>query len=86
MLKELKKANDLLEEAINGVDNKHPNWDIPIAIIFKELKPVADQFCEITESDFNKIETAERNQIILEITRSHLLMDQIPSNKFKHAD
>jgi hypothetical protein len=83
MLKELKQANDLLEEAINKVDNKHPNWDIPIAIIFKDLKPVADQFCEIAESDFNKIETAERNQIILEITRSHLLMDQIPSNKNK---
>jgi hypothetical protein len=83
MLKELKQANDLLEEAINNVNKEHPNWDIPIAIIFKELKPVADQFCEIAESDFNKIETAERNQIILEITRSHLLMDQIPSNKNK---
>lgn len=83
MLKELKEANDLLEEAINNVNKEHPNWDIPIAIIFKELKPVADQLSEITESDFNKIDAAERNQIILEITRSHLLMDQVPSNKNK---
>jgi murein L,D-transpeptidase YcbB/YkuD len=41
MLKRLKDANDLLEEAINGVDTNHPNWGIPIAIIMKEVKPIA---------------------------------------------
>ena len=75
MLKQLKEANDLLEEAINGVDIENPNWDIPIAIILTELKPVADQICDL---DLNKLKRTERNRIILEVTRSHMLMDRIP--------
>lgn len=78
MLKELKEANDLLEEAINGVDNEHPNWDIPIAVILNEVKPVADALCNICESDFNKLKRTERNRIVLEVTRSHMLMDKLP--------
>ena len=79
MLKQLKEANDLLEEAINGVDNEHPNWDIPIAVILNEVKPVAEAICEIAESDdINKLKRTERNRIILEVTRSHMLMDRIP--------
>lgn len=84
MLKRLKDANDLLEEAINRVSNEHPNWDIPKAVILNDLKPVAEALCNICESDFNKIDKTERNQIIIEVTRSHMLMDQIPlsiSNK-----
>jgi hypothetical protein len=80
MLKELKEANDLLEESLNEVDNKHPNWGIPISIILNDLKPVAEKLCNL---DLNKVEKTERNSITLEITRSHLLMDQIPSNKNK---
>lgn len=75
MVKQLKEANDLLEEAINGVDIENPNWDIPIAIILNELKPVADQICE---SDINKLKRTQRNRIILEVTRSHMLMDRVP--------
>lgn len=80
MLKRLKDANDLLEEAINGVDADHPNWDIPMAIILNDLKPVAE---EILEFDLDKLKRTQRNRIVLEITRSHLLMDQVPSNKNK---
>lgn len=80
MLKQLKEANDLLEEAINGVDIEHPNWDIPIAIILNDLKPVADQ---IRDLDLDKIKRTQRNRIILEIARSHLLLDCVPSNKIK---
>ena len=75
MLKELKQANDLLEEAINGVDADHPNWDIPMAIILNDLKPVAE---EILEFDLDKLKRTQRNRIVLEITRSHMLMDLIP--------
>lgn len=75
MLKQLKEANDLLEEAINGVDIENPNWDIPIAVILKDLKPVAEQ---ISESDINKLKRTQRNRIILEVTRSHMLMDRVP--------
>lgn len=75
MLKELKQANDLLEEAINGVDNEHPNWDIPIAIILNEVKPIAEQILEL---DIDKMKRTVRNRIVLEITRSHMLMDLIP--------
>lgn len=81
MLKELKDANDLLEEAINGVDVENPNWDIPIAVILNEVKPVAEQICDL---DLDKIKRTQRNRIVLEITRSHMLMDRIPlsiSNK-----
>lgn len=79
MLKQLKDANDLLEEALNGIDIEHPNWDIPIAIIMNDLKPVADAICDIYESDeLNKLKRTERNRIILEVTRSHMLMDRIP--------
>ena len=79
MLKRLKDANDLLEESLNGVDTNHPNWDIPIAIIMNDLKPVADAICNICESDeLNKLKRTERNRIILEVTRSHMLMDHIP--------
>ena len=75
MLKELKQANDLLEEAINGVDADHPNWDIPIAIILNEVKPIAEQILEL---DIDKMKRTARNRIVLEITRSHMLMDLIP--------
>lgn len=75
MLKELKQANDLLEEAINGVDADHPNWDIPIAIILNEVKPIAEQILEL---DIDKMKRTVRNRIVLEITRSHMLMDLIP--------
>lgn len=75
MLKELKEANDLLEEAINGVDNEHPNWDIPIAVILNEVKPVAEQLREL---DIDNLKRTQRNRICLEITRSHMLMDQVP--------
>lgn len=75
MLKQLKEANDLLEEAISGVNNKHPNWDIPIAIILNEVKPVAEEICEL---DLDKIKRTQRNRIILEITRSHMLIDRVP--------
>ena len=64
MLKELKQANDLLEEAINGVDNEHPNWDIPIAIILNEVKPIAEQILEL---DIDKMKRTVRNRIVLEI-------------------
>lgn len=80
MLKQLKEANDLLEEAINGVAIENPNWDIPIAIILNDLKPVADQICEL---DLDKIKRTQRNRIMLEVTRSHLLLDCVPSNKIK---
>jgi hypothetical protein len=75
MLKELKEANDLLEEAINGVDANHPNWDIPIAVILNEVKPIAEQILEL---DIDKMKRTQRNRIVLEITRSHMLMDLIP--------
>ena len=75
MLKEMKQANDLLEEAINGVDADHPNWDIPIAIILNEVKPIAEQILEL---DIDKMKRTVRNRIVLEITRSHMLMDLIP--------
>lgn len=75
MLKQLKEANDLLEEAISGVNNEHPNWDIPIAIILNEIKPVAEEICEL---DLDKIKRTQRNRIILEITRSHMLIDRVP--------
>jgi hypothetical protein len=75
MLKELKEANDLLEEAINGVDANHPNWDIPIAVILNEVKPVAEQILEL---DLGKMKRTARNRVVLEITRSHMLMDLIP--------
>lgn len=75
MLKELKQANDLLEEAINGVDANHPNWDIPIAIILNEVKPIAEQILEL---DIDKMKRTARNRVVLEITRSHMLMDLIP--------
>lgn len=75
MLKQLKEANDLLEEAISGVNNEHPNWDIPIAIILNEVKPVAEEICEL---DLDKIKRTQRNRIILEITRSHMLIDRVP--------
>jgi hypothetical protein len=81
MLKELKEANDLLEEAINGVDANHPNWDIPIAVILNEVKPVAEEICDL---DLDKLKRTQRNRIVLEITRSHMLMDRVPlavSNK-----
>lgn len=75
MLKELKQANDLLEEAINGVDIENPNWDIPIAVILNEVKPVANQICDI---DLSKLKRTMRNRIVLEITRSHMLIDRVP--------
>lgn len=75
MLKQLKEANDLLEEAINGVDNEHPNWDIPMAIILNDLKPVVEEICDL---DLDKLKRTMRNRIVLEITRSHLLMDRVP--------
>jgi len=81
MLKQLKEANDLLEEAINGVDANHPNWDIPIAVILNEVKPVAEEICDL---DLDKLKRTQRNRIVLEITRSHMLMDRVPlavSNK-----
>lgn len=75
MLKQLKEANDLLEEAINGVDNEHPNWGIPIAIILNEVKPIAEKLREL---DIDEMKRTKRNRICLEITRSHMLMDRIP--------
>lgn len=75
MLKELKEANDLLEEAINGVDNEHPNWGIPIAIILNEVKPIAEEICDL---DLDKLKRTHRNRIVREITRSHMLMDRVP--------
>ena len=75
MLKRLKDANDLLEEAINGVAIENPNWDIPMAIIHHEIKPVAEELCDI---DLGKVKRTMRNRIVLEVTRSHMLMDQIP--------
>lgn len=75
MLKRLKAANDLLEEAINGVDIENPNWDIPIAIIHHEIKPVAEELCDI---DLGKLKRTMRNRIVLEVTRSHMLIDRVP--------
>ena len=75
MLKRLKDANDLLEEAIRGVDIENPNWDIPMAIIRHEVKPVAKELCNI---DLGKLKRTERNRIVLEITRSHMLIDRVP--------
>ena len=75
MLKQLKEANDLLEEAINWVDNEHPNWGIPIAIILNEVKPIAEKLREL---DIDEMKRTKRNRICLEITRSHMLMDRIP--------
>ena len=75
MLKQLKEANDLLEEAINGVDANHPNWDIPIAIIFNEVRPIAEKLREL---DIDEMKRTKRNRICLEITRSHMLMDRVP--------
>lgn len=75
MLKQLKEANDLLEEAINGVDIENPNWDIPMGIILNDVKPVAK---EIHNLDLDKIKRTQRNRIILEITRSHMLIDRVP--------
>lgn len=81
MLKRLKEANDLLEESLNGIDTNHPNWDIPMAIILNDLKPVAEEICDL---DLDKLKRTQRNRIVLEITRSHMLMDRVPlavSNK-----
>lgn len=75
MLKELKQANDRLEEAINNVDKEHPNWDIPISIIMNEVKLIAEQ---IRELDIDEMTRTQRNRIALEITRSHMLLDRIP--------
>lgn len=75
MLKRLKDANDLLEEAINGVDGENPNWDIPIAIILNEVKPVANQICDM---NLGKLKRTMRNRIVLEVTRSHMLIDRVP--------
>ena len=75
MLKQLKEANDLLEEAINGVDIENPNWDIPMGIILNDVKPVAK---EIHNLDLDKVKRTQRNRIILEITRSHMLIDRVP--------
>lgn len=75
MLKRLKEANDLLEESLNGIDTNHPNWDIPMAIILNDLKPVAEEICDL---DLDKLKRTQRNRIVLEITRSHMLMDRIP--------
>ena len=75
MVKQLKEANDLLEEAINGVDIENPNWDIPMGIILNDVKPVAK---EIHNLDLDKIKRTQRNRIILEITRSHMLIDRVP--------
>lgn len=75
MLKQLKQANDLLEEAINGVDGENPNWDIPIAVILNDIKPVANQICDM---DLGKLKRTMRNRIVLEITRSHMLIDRVP--------
>lgn len=79
MLKQLKEANDLLEEAINGVDNEHPNWGIPIAIILNEVKPIAEKLREL---DIDEMKRTKRNRICLEITRSHMLMDRVPLSIF----
>lgn len=81
MLKELKQANDLLEESLNGVDIENPNWGIPIAIILNEVKPIAKKLGEV---DITKMKKTQRNRICLEITRAHMLMDRVPlavSNK-----
>lgn len=75
MLKQLKGANDKLEEIIDNIDMNHPNLDEAILIIGNEISPVLNHIKKMAPDDA----LAEINSIGLgpEIIRAELLMIQV---------
>ena len=79
MLKELTRANDLLDEAINKIDMDNPDVDEPTSVMVHDLIPALTNIGDLTPEEFIEIfiKKGDHNRVRAELTRAALLMQQI---------
>lgn len=79
ILKELKKANDLLEEAINKTDAEDPDWNLPNAVVTYYLQPIIEKF------DGVEVGENERELYLAEVNRASRLLKQLLEHNLFNA-
>ena len=79
IFKELKKANDLLEEAINKTDAEDRDWNLPNAVVIYYLQPIIEKL------DGIEVGENEREPYLAETNRSSRLLNQLLEHNLFNA-
>ena len=79
ILKELKKANDLLEEAINKTDAEDRDWNLPNAVVIYYLQPIIERFDDVDVGE------NERELYLAEVNRASRLLNQLLEHNLFNA-